>query len=272
MYKEGWPWPVKVEKVHTSIVWPKHSPHLSCDHGTTETVDTGCRDIILRRSREVHGGQAVHLRGQVHKGHFVTGGLRVTKEAYLNLSVAVIMTNYSTSFLVRCCHGMKKTTTFQHWKWPGMAWMAECIHCGVSYMYIVIIYMYVGLSRLYQTSEDSPYNWHWKSGVAEVWVSRALASQSFYYRRCRVLVQHLERYGGQAFHITHCEIHLEKGIEFSKRLDPSLPFFYHTSSHDRFYEGERPSFDVSAKSKRNPRNQRIRSVEVVTDAGAYETT
>lgn len=50
-------------------------------------------------------------------------------------------------------------------------------------------------------------------------------------------------------------------LEFSKRMDPSLPFFYYTSSHDRFYEGEMPSFDVPALSKRNPRNQRTRRVE-----------
>lgn len=49
-------------------------------------------------------------------------------------------------------------------------------------------------------------------------------------------------------------------LEFSKRLDPDLGFYYHTSSHDRFYEGERPSFDIQAsgKSSRNPRNQRVR--------------
>lgn len=50
-------------------------------------------------------------------------------------------------------------------------------------------------------------------------------------------------------------------VEFLKRLDPKLPFFYHTSSHDRFYEGERPSFDVLGKSRGNPRNQRTRRVE-----------
>lgn len=50
--------------------------------------------------------------------------------------------------------------------------------------------------------------------------------------------------------------------EFNKRLDPTLPFFYHTSSHDRFYEGDRPSFDeVRGKSKQNPRAQRPRLVE-----------
>ena len=52
-------------------------------------------------------------------------------------------------------------------------------------------------------------------------------------------------------------------LEFSKRLDPALGFFYHTSSHDRFYEGERPHFDQPSESKsaRNPRHQRIRRKE-----------
>ena len=44
-------------------------------------------------------------------------------------------------------------------------------------------------------------------------------------------------------------------IAFSKRLDPNLRYFYHTASYDRFYEGERPSFDTPAESKRNPRKQ-----------------
>ena len=52
-------------------------------------------------------------------------------------------------------------------------------------------------------------------------------------------------------------------IEFAKRLDPNLGFYYHTSSHDRFYEGERPNFDESSKkrSSRNPRHQRVRRIE-----------
>ena len=53
-------------------------------------------------------------------------------------------------------------------------------------------------------------------------------------------------------------------IEFGKRLDPELPFFYHTSSHDRFYEGSRPDFDKVDDvhtSKRNPKQQRIRRRE-----------
>jgi len=32
-------------------------------------------------------------------------------------------------------------------------------------------------------------------------------------------------------------------VEFDKRLDPQLPFYYYTSDHDRYYEGDRPSFN-----------------------------
>ena len=52
-------------------------------------------------------------------------------------------------------------------------------------------------------------------------------------------------------------------IEFSKRLNPGLGFYYHTSEHDWFYEGERPSFDISASSKRNPR-KRVRQKELLS--------
>ncbi len=52
--------------------------------------------------------------------------------------------------------------------------------------------------------------------------------------------------------------------EMTKRLDPTLPYFYHTSSHDRFYEGERPSFDEPGKSKRNPRHKRPRCMELLS--------
>ena len=30
--------------------------------------------------------------------------------------------------------------------------------------------------------------------------------------------------------------------ELTKRLDPNLPFYYHTSTHRRFYEGQLPDF------------------------------
>ena len=33
--------------------------------------------------------------------------------------------------------------------------------------------------------------------------------------------------------------------ELTKRLDPELPFYYHTSTHQRFYEVELPSFSQS---------------------------
>lgn len=43
-------------------------------------------------------------------------------------------------------------------------------------------------------------------------------------------------------------------IEFDKRLDPELPFYYYTSTHDRFYEGQLPSFD---ETPAKPRKQRV---------------
>lgn len=49
--------------------------------------------------------------------------------------------------------------------------------------------------------------------------------------------------------------------EFTKRIDVNLPFHYYTSNHDRFFEGERQSFDVYKKAIRNPRNQKGRTIE-----------
>lgn len=47
--------------------------------------------------------------------------------------------------------------------------------------------------------------------------------------------------------------------EFIKRLDPDLPFYYHTSSHTRFYEGPLPDFNqpslTKPKTKRVPRRE-----------------
>lgn len=43
-------------------------------------------------------------------------------------------------------------------------------------------------------------------------------------------------------------------IEFSKRLDPDLPYFYHTSAHTRYSEGPLPEFSqASSKKKRKSR-------------------
>ena len=39
--------------------------------------------------------------------------------------------------------------------------------------------------------------------------------------------------------------------EYEKRNDPDLPYFYYTSNHDRFYEGDRPDFDIP--STQSPR-------------------
>lgn len=39
-------------------------------------------------------------------------------------------------------------------------------------------------------------------------------------------------------------------LEFSKQMNPSLPYYYHTASHDRFYEGQRPDFNQPSKKKK----------------------
>ena len=49
-------------------------------------------------------------------------------------------------------------------------------------------------------------------------------------------------------------------LEFCKRLDPDLPFYYHTSSHTRYSEGPLASFDqmstkMKRKNKRLPRRE-----------------
>ena len=35
-------------------------------------------------------------------------------------------------------------------------------------------------------------------------------------------------------------------------MDPTLPFYYSTSAHQRFYEGEMPAFDESTQKKKRP--------------------
>ena len=44
--------------------------------------------------------------------------------------------------------------------------------------------------------------------------------------------------------------------EFAKRQDSELPYFYFTSAHGRFYEGEQPHFNEGKEGKRNPRKMR----------------
>lgn len=48
-------------------------------------------------------------------------------------------------------------------------------------------------------------------------------------------------------------------VEFGKRLDPDLGFYYFTSSHDRFLEGEYPDFDQ--KSTKRTKSVRVRRRE-----------
>ena len=68
--------------------------------------------------------------------------------------------------------------------------------------------------------------------------------------------------GGKHFTLRTAQYNWRKVcVEFTKRMNPDLPFYYHTSSHDRFYEGDRPSFDAPGKSKSNPRNRRVRKRE-----------
>ena len=47
--------------------------------------------------------------------------------------------------------------------------------------------------------------------------------------------------------------------EFTKRLDPDLPFFYHTTAHTRYREGQLPNFNTPLlkppKKKRIPRRE-----------------
>ena len=43
-------------------------------------------------------------------------------------------------------------------------------------------------------------------------------------------------------------------IEFKKRLDQDLPFFYYTSAHKRFYECTMPEFSVPASKLRKLRH------------------
>ena len=43
-------------------------------------------------------------------------------------------------------------------------------------------------------------------------------------------------------------------LEFSKRLDPELPFYYYTSGHSRFYIDIMPDFSVPATKPRKARH------------------
>ena len=58
--------------------------------------------------------------------------------------------------------------------------------------------------------------------------------------------------------------------EFLKRLDPDLPFYYHTSTHTRFHEGVMPEFDTKptkkAQQKHIPRYELLGTNDLITMA------
>ena len=47
-------------------------------------------------------------------------------------------------------------------------------------------------------------------------------------------------------------------IEFTRRLGPDIGFYYFSSSHGRFYEGERPHFDEMPLKKVTKKRVRTR--------------
>ena len=53
-------------------------------------------------------------------------------------------------------------------------------------------------------------------------------------------------------------------------MDPDLPFYYHTSTHTRFYEGVMPAFDAKpskkSQEKRIPRYELLGTNDRVTMA------
>ena len=55
-------------------------------------------------------------------------------------------------------------------------------------------------------------------------------------------------------------------IEFLRRMDPDLPFYYYTSPKSRYYEGELPDFSIASKSKpsRPPQRELLGSTGHVT--------
>jgi len=65
---------------------------------------------------------------------------------------------------------------------------------------------------------------------------------------------------GQNFSTKEVKFGIRKIIsQFVKRVDPDLPFYYHTSTHARLYEGCHPEFDKELdkprKDKKVPRRE-----------------
>lgn len=61
---------------------------------------------------------------------------------------------------------------------------------------------------------------------------------------------------GQNFTTKELKFGLRKILsQFSKRIDPDLPFYYYTTAHSRYYEGAHPDFDKP--SPKQPKESRI---------------
>ena len=58
--------------------------------------------------------------------------------------------------------------------------------------------------------------------------------------------------------------------EFAKHIDPSLPFYYFTSAHDRFFESSRPDFSIPSRNE--PRVKRVRCREMLSGQAPGRTT
>jgi hypothetical protein len=60
--------------------------------------------------------------------------------------------------------------------------------------------------------------------------------------------------------ISHSKVQVKVCMECTKRIDPSLPFYYYTSAHHRFHEGElnKPGSSMrKLRLKRVPQREQI---------------
>jgi len=60
-------------------------------------------------------------------------------------------------------------------------------------------------------------------------------------------------------------------LEFHKRINADLPFYYFTSSHDRFHEGPRLSFNATPKkrAKRLPKGEQIQAASMISGRATF---
>ena len=60
-------------------------------------------------------------------------------------------------------------------------------------------------------------------------------------------------------------------LEFQKRIDVDLPFYNFTATHNHFYEGARPSFNVPSKQKKKilPRREQIQAASLISGRATF---